>query len=58
MSKQKSVNNKKVVMSFAVTADMAEKIRTIPSHTKWISDLVSKHLAICPTCRQHIKKED
>ena len=43
-------------MSFAVTTDMAEKIRQIPSHTKWIHDLVAKDLAICPACQQHIKK--
>ena len=46
---------KTVVMSFAVTPEIAEKIRQIPSHTKWIHDLVAKDLAICPTCRQHIK---
>ena len=55
MCKKRPAKTKSVVMSFAVTPEIAEKIRQIPSHTKWIHDLVAKDLAICPTCRQHIK---
>lgn len=58
MSKPNPDKTKTVTMSFAVSPDLAEQIRKIPLHTKWISDLVAKDLAICPTCRQHIKKED
>lgn len=60
MSEKRREKTKNVVMSFAVTEEMAEKIRQIPSHTTWIRDLVTKDLAICPTCRQEIcapKKE-
>jgi hypothetical protein len=57
MSKPKPQKSKTVVMSFAVTSEMAEQIRKIPLHTKWIHDLVAKDLAICPTCRQAIKHE-
>lgn len=60
MSEKRREKTKSVVMSFAVDEDMAAEIRKIPSHTTWIRDLVTKDLAICPACRQHIhpaKKE-
>lgn len=46
---------KTVVMSFAVTEDLARQIRSIPSHTVWIRDLVEKNLGVCPCCSQSLK---
>ena len=57
MSEKQRLKTKTVVMSFAVTEELAELIRQVPSHTTWIRDLVTKDLAICPTCRQAIKSD-
>ena len=55
MSKQPASKVKNAIMSFAVSPDIAALIRQIPQHTKWIGDVISRELGVCPTCRQKVE---